>query len=72
MALINRVLERLPENTDDLLSDMIAWPDNADTSIWYYLDVQEATNEHDYVRKADEVHETWTKINDRNEMWITK
>jgi uncharacterized repeat protein (TIGR02543 family) len=67
MALINRVLERLPESEQDLLAnDMVTWPDNADTSAWYYLDVQEATNEHDFTRKADEIHETWTLIKDRS------
>jgi uncharacterized repeat protein (TIGR02543 family) len=67
MALINRVLERLPENENDLLSnEMVTWPDNADTSAWYYLDVQEATNEHDFERKTDSIHETWTQIKDRS------
>ena len=28
----------------DLLDGMIQWSDNADTSKWYYLAVQEATN----------------------------
>ena len=61
MTTINRVLGRLPETADDLLDDMIAWPDNPPDA-WYYLAVQEATNSHDYGRKADTVHETWTGL----------
>ena len=47
MTLVNRMLERIPETTEDLLGDeMIHWPDNADPNAWYYLAVQEATNSH--------------------------
>lgn len=69
MTLVNRVLNRLPEDTSDLLDDMIRWPDNQDTNIWYYLAVQEATNSHDYERKSDGVHEKWTALNE-NEDWV--
>lgn len=61
MALINRVLNRDPETPDDLLSYMVTWPDNMDTSKWYYLDVQEATNSHDYKRKNNGC-ETWIRL----------
>ena len=61
MTLVNRVLGRLPETADDLLDGMITWPDNP-PGAWYYLAVQEATNSHDYGRKADTVHETWTGL----------
>ena len=65
MTLVNRVLNRLPENSSDLLDSMIKWPDNADTSVWYYLAVQEATNSHDYSDKSDaDKYEKWTKIRD--------
>ena len=63
MTLINRMLLRLPETPEDLLSDMIRWPDNSNTQSWYYLAVQEATNSHDHTRKADGVYETWTVLN---------
>ena len=62
MTLTNRVLKRIPEVTDDLLDNMVKWPDNMDTTMWYYLAVQEATNSHDYKLKADNVHEKWTTI----------
>ena len=65
MTLVNRVLNRLPEKSEDLLDDMIKWPDNADASVWYYLAVQEATNSHDYSDKSDaDKYEKWTKIRD--------
>ncbi len=63
MALINRVLNRAPEDTDDLLYYMVKWPDNMNTAEWYYLDVQEATNSHDYNRKLNGF-ETWTVLTD--------
>ena len=65
MTLVNRVLNRMPEKSEDLLDDMIKWPDNADASVWYYLAVQEATNSHDYSDKNDaDKYEKWTKIRD--------
>ena len=65
MTLVNRVLNRLPEKSEDLLDDMIKWPDNADASVWYYLAVQEATNSHDYSDKSDaDKYEKWTKLRD--------
>ncbi|MGI6181143.1 MAG: S-layer homology domain-containing protein [Agathobaculum sp.] len=60
MTMINRVLNRLPEDVDDLLDGMNVWPDNQPDT-WYYLAVQEATNSHDFTRKGD-VHEHWTKL----------
>ena len=65
MTLVNRVLNRLPEKSEDLLDDMIKWPDNADASVWYYLAVQEATNSHDYSDKSNaDKYEKWTKLRD--------
>lgn len=61
MTMINRVLNRIPETADDLLDDMITWPDNNDKSAWYYLAVQEATNSHDYDMK-NHIYEKWTKL----------
>ena len=61
MALINRVLQRLPESKADLLDGMIQWSDNADASKWYYLAVQEATNSH-YDDIKSNRHEKWTKL----------
>ena len=62
MTLVNRVLKRLPETEHDLLDYMVIWPDNMDTSAWFYLAVQEATNSHFYNRKPNPVYETWTEF----------
>ena len=61
MTLVNRVLNRLPENSSDLLDSMIKWPDNSDVSAWYYLAVQEATNSHYYKTKENKF-EKWSKL----------
>lgn len=59
MTIINRVLQRLPEDETDLLPDMNVWPDNQPES-WYYLAVQEATNSHYYTRHG--IFETWLRM----------
>lgn len=61
MALINRVLNRNPESKDDLLRSMNIFNYNLDTAKWYYLDVQEAANSHDFIRKANG-YEMWKKL----------
>ena len=61
MTLVNRVLNRLPENSSDLLDSMIKWPDNSDASQWFYLAVQEATNSHYYKTKENKF-EKWTEL----------
>ena len=58
MTMINRVLNRIPEDASDLLPDMNVWPD-CNPGDWFYLAVQEATNSHDYKHKAGN-YETWT------------
>ena len=40
MAVVNRVLQRLPRSKEDLLPGMITWPDNMDEDAWYYLYVR--------------------------------
>ena len=61
MTMINRVLNRIPEENGDLLSSMNVWPD-CNPGDWFYLAVQEATNSHDYKHKAGN-YETWTSMN---------
>ena len=64
MTIFNRVLGRAPEK-DHLLPGMITWPDNMDTSAWYYATMQEATNSHEYTKKTDadgNTYEVWTKL----------
>ena len=62
VTMINRVLERQPETEEDLLDGMIVFTDNMDPDVWYYLAVQEAANGHEYVRKSNGIHETWTAL----------
>ena len=59
-AMVNRMLGRQPEKASDLVEGMNQFPDNQDSAEWYYLDVQEAANNHSYQRKADGFHERWT------------
>ena len=61
MTMINRVLNRIPEDESDLLPGMNVWPD-CNPGDWFYLAVQEATNSHDYRHKAGS-YETWTGLN---------
>lgn len=58
MTMINRVLNRTPEDEEDLLKGMKVWPD-CNPGDWFYLAVQEATNSHDYKDRGGEV---WTKL----------
>lgn len=62
-TIINRTLGRQPE-ADRLLPDsqMLTWPDS-DPSAWYYAQMQEATNSHDYtwVTTSSGKVEKWTK-----------
>lgn len=60
MTMINRVLNRIPEDESDLLPGMNVWPD-CSPGDWFYLTVQEATNSHDFKHKAGN-YETWTRL----------
>ncbi|MBS6165798.1 MAG: S-layer homology domain-containing protein, partial [Firmicutes bacterium] len=64
VTMVNRTLDRHPDQ-DHFLEDMLVWPDNLDTEAWYYADIQEATNSHEYQVKKDaqgNEYEVWTKI----------
>ena len=63
MTMVNRTIDRHPPK-DHLLADMIVWPDNPETA-WYYEQVQEATNSHEYTMNTDDEqnpYEIWTKL----------
>lgn len=67
MATVNRMLDR-KVSAEGISADAKIWSDiSADD--WYYLDVIEATNAHEYT-KADGA-ETWTKVVDNN-VWAEK
>lgn len=70
VAIVNRVLLRRPD-AEHLLSwaVMNTFSDNADTAAWYYADIQEATNSHDYdwITYSGERIEDWTeKLEERD------
>ena len=62
-AIVNRTLDRHPDQ-ENFLKDMLVWVDNMDTGKWYYEDMQEATNSHEYEMKGsgDNKYENWTKM----------
>lgn len=69
MAIFNRVLNR-HVNAEGLLAEAVYWPDNA-ADAWYYYEVEEATNSHNYTRQADLYNETWSEITE-NKIWTDK
>ncbi len=61
IAMINRMLGRTPGSVEDLHPDMKVWADNSDPTAWYYLIIQEATNDHGYTLNEDGT-EVWSRI----------
>ncbi len=64
MAIVNRTIGRAPDK-EHFLPDMKTWVDNPESE-WYYEDVQEATNSHDYnmmnEESVEDRYEIWTKM----------
>ena len=71
MTAFNKLLDRHP-NKDALLEGMIEWPDNMDTSAWYYAQIQEATNSHTcgdkWTGEDGEIYERWDALT-KNRDW---
>ena len=67
VAILNRVLNRAPQYTSDLLKNMTTFSD-VGTNAWYYLDVQEAANSHTYTRRTNG-YESWDKLT-ANPSWM--
>ena len=63
VVMINRMLGRKAD-MEHLLAEMKTWPDNvySEQTAWYYLDIQEATNSHDYTREGFGQSEVWTAL----------
>jgi len=57
MKIINTVLHRGVNETSEL-GDYVTFPDNRDAGKWYYYEVIEATNDHEY--NGARPDETWT------------
>ena len=66
-AIVNRTLGRVPD-ADHLLpeDEMKTWPDNPE-SAWFYADMQEATNGHEYewITEDGNKVENWTDLLDK-------
>lgn len=58
MSIINRVLDRGVSRGSELLSYKV-WPDNSPTE-WYYYEIIEATNDHEYT--GTRPNENWTSL----------
>lgn len=67
MTILNRMLSR-KVNAEGLHADVIVWPDNP-ADAWYYYDVEEATNSHNYTRQSDSLTETWPELIE-NKDWL--
>ena len=67
-AIVNRTLGRVPD-ADHLLpeDEMKTWPDNPE-SAWFYADMQEATNGHEYewITEDGNKIENWTDLLDKD------
>lgn len=67
-AIVNRTLGRVPD-ADHLLpeNEMKTWPDNPE-SAWFYADMQEATNGHEYewITEDGNKVENWTDLLDKD------
>ena len=66
ITIVNKLIGRLPgDGTTSfgaVADQMKTWPDNMDTSAWYYAAVQEATNSHYYEFKTNSQYEKWTAL----------
>ena len=60
-AIINRMLDRVPDSLDALLDGRILWPDKRDTNAWYYLYMQEASHSTEFTRLPNG-NLRWTRI----------
>ena len=63
MTMVNRTIDRHPD-AEHFLDGMITWSDNHEDA-WYYEQVQEATNSHEYTMHTDDEqnpYEIWTEL----------
>ena len=63
MTMVNRTIDRHPD-AEHFLDGMITWSDNHEDA-WYYEQVQEATNSHEYTMNTDDEqnpYEIWTEL----------
>lgn len=61
VTIVNRLLGRAPHK-DLLHPGMTVWPDNMNPDVWYYADMQEATNSHLRTREEGFDYEIWDEV----------
>jgi len=62
-SIVNRMLLRVVADEGAFVEGTKQWPDNNDKKAWFYLDIQEASNSHTFIRTEEgSVVETWEKI----------
>ena len=59
MTIINRVLDRGIDEDSEIPDGIVQWPDNG-SDAWYYYEVVEATNDHEYTGSRPD--EDWTSL----------
>ncbi len=67
VTVINRILERDKADKESFSEDIVKFSD-LNESDWFYTDMVEATNSHDY--EKNNTKETWTKANEATD-WST-
>lgn len=60
VQIMNCVLSRTPQSLDDLAIGMPVWRDNADSTAWYFLDMQEAAVGH--TAEPNDAGEKWSAL----------
>lgn len=66
MTLFNKILVRYADK-NSTLEEIKQWPDSVATD-WFYYQVLEATNSHDFIRQDNQYDEVWTAIKE-NKVW---
>jgi len=60
-AIVNRMLNRVPESIDSLLDERMRWPDKTNQGAWYYLYLQEASHSTEFERLVGG-YLNWTEL----------
>jgi len=60
-AIVNRMLDRVIDSTDELLPGRTRFPDKTNMNAWYYLYMQEATHSTEFER-FENGNVSWTRI----------
>ncbi len=61
VKLVNAILNRTPDK-NKMIDGIVEFKDNSDKTKWYYTDILEATNSHEYEQKNIDADKIWTKL----------